>query len=52
MPLENIEIIQNINVNKNNLIDIDIDDLFQEYSSKNLAIVFIEDKNLNEKSLY
>ena len=52
LPLENIEIIQNINVNKNNLIDIDIDDLFQEYSSKNLAIVFIEDKNLNEKKAY
>ena len=52
LPLENIEIIQNINVNKNNLIDIDIDDLFQEYSSKNLAIVFIEDTNLNEKKAY
>jgi len=52
LPLENIEIIQNINVNKNNLIDIDIDDLFQEYSSKNLAIVIIEDKNLNEKKAY
>ena len=38
LPLENIEIIQNINNNKKNLIDIDLDKLFKEYQNKNLAL--------------
>ncbi len=43
LPLENIEIIQNINKNKNNLIEINITNLFKEYKNKNLALVFIEE---------
>ena len=36
LPLENIEIIQNVNSNKNNLIDLDLRGLLEEYSGKNL----------------
>ena len=43
LPLENIEIIQNINNNKNNLFNLDIKNLFEEYTNKNLALVLIED---------
>ena len=50
LPLEKIEIIKNINENKNNLININISDLFQEYSKKNLALILIEEnKTINEK---
>ena len=48
LPLENIEIIQKISNFKNNLIDLNIVDLFKEYTNKNLALVLIEDdKNEN-----
>ena len=50
LPLENIEIIQNINQNKDNLIGLDLKSLFKEYSDKNLALILIEDSNsINEK---
>ena len=41
LPQENIEIIQNININKNNLLDIELNNLFKEYPKENLALVFI-----------
>ena len=44
LPFENIEIIQKINLNKNNLLDIEINNLFLEYSKKNQALILIEDK--------
>ena len=46
LPLENIEIIEKINNNKNNLIDLNIDDLFKEYSNKNLSLVLIENDKI------
>jgi len=50
LPLENIEIIKNINDNRDNLISLNLDKVFQEYSNKNLALVLIEEnKNLNKK---
>ena len=50
LPLENIEIIRSINNLKNNLINLDILTLFEEYRGKNLAFVLIEDnKNYIEK---
>ena len=52
LPIENIETIQKINLNKNNLLDIDIRNLFQEYSNKNLALVFIEDSNSTEEKIF
>ena len=48
LPIENIEIIQNINEKANDLIDLNIDNLFKEYSNKNLALALIE-KNKNQK---
>ena len=46
LPLENIEIIKNINLNINNLLNLDLRKLFSEYSGKNLALVLIEEKNI------
>ena len=52
LPLENIEIIQYINKNKDNLINIEIENLFKEYSKKNLALIFIEDNKINKEKVY
>ena len=52
LPIENIEIIQKVNSNKENLLNIDLNDLFKEYNKKNLALVLIEDKKNNKKSLH
>ena len=52
LPQENIEIIQNININKNNLLNIQLNNLFEEYSKENLALVLIEDTNSNEAKIY
>ena len=50
--LEKIEIIQNINRNKNDLINLDINELFQEYPNKNLAIIMIENNKIKNKKVY
>ena len=47
LPLENIEIIQDINSNKDNLSQVRLKDIFNEYSDKNLAIIFIEHVDQN-----
>ena len=52
LPLENIEIIQNINNYKNNLIDLNLINLFKEYSGKSLALVLIEEKDRKNKKIY
>jgi len=52
LPLENIEIIQNINKNKKNLINLDLNYLFEEYPNKNLAIILIEVKNNKNVQIY
>ena len=52
LPLENIEIIQNINIFKKNLINLDIMSLFKEYSSKNKAIILIEDSKIGNTKIY
>ena len=49
LPLENIEIIKNINDYKNNLININISDLFKEYSNKNSALILIENNETNKQ---
>ena len=45
LPLENIETIQNLNKFKNNILDLNLSDLFQEYPNKNAALVIIEKNN-------
>ena len=52
LPLEKIEIIQNINENKNNLINLNISELFQEYATKNLAFILIEDNTNGNQKIY
>ena len=52
LPLENIEIIQNINSNKNNLLNLELSNLFVGYSNKNLALILIEDNNSSEEKVY
>ena len=52
LPLENIEIIQKINKHKKNLIDIEIDNLFKEYSKRNLALILIEDNKSKNNKVY
>ena len=52
LPLENIEIIQNLNKNKNNILNLDLKDLFKEYSNKNLALVILEEVNQKIKKIY
>ena len=42
LPIENIEVIQNISKNKENLYEIDLKNLFKEYENKNLALVLIK----------
>jgi len=50
LPLENIEIIQKINNFRDNLINLDLENLFKEYQNKNLTLIFIEkNKHGNEK---
>ena len=50
--LENIEIIQKINKNKRNLVDLNLNILFQEYQNKNIALVFIEDNKADSVKIY
>ena len=50
LPIENIEIIQTINTNKDNLLDLNLKNLFQEYTNKDLALIFIVfEGNKNDK---
>ncbi len=52
LPLENIEIIQKIQNNKNNLINLNLNNLFQEYSEKNLALVLIDVSQSGNEIIY
>ena len=52
LPIEKIEIIQLINTNYSNLMNINLESIFEEYSSKNIAMVLIEDMNANEEKIY
>ena len=52
LPLENIEIIQNINKFKDDLLNIDLTSLFKEYQNKNIAVVLIDNNNGNENKIY
>ena len=52
LPLENIEIIQKINNYENNLINLNVADLFQEYNQKNLALILIDKNKFGDKKIY
>ena len=52
LPLENIEIIYDINKSKNNLLDIELSSLFKEYPNKNTGIVLIEESTDKEENIF
>ena len=52
LPLENIEIIQNINRSRNNLPNLDLNTLFKEYSDKNIGIALIQTKETESQKIY
>ena len=52
LPLENIEIIQNVNLKVNSLLNLELDNLFIEYPGKNTALVIFEEKNIPEEKIY
>ena len=52
LPLENIEIIQKVNKSRDNLFNLNLKNLFKEYSNKNLALVLIENNASNIQKIY
>ena len=52
LPIENIEVIQNISTNKENLYGIDLKNLFKEYENKNLALVLIKATNSDVDKIF
>ena len=52
LPLENIETIQNVNLNRNSLLNLKLKNIFIEYEDKNLALILIEDNNFKEEKIY
>ena len=52
LPIDNIEIIKNINLKKNNLIDLNIEELFTEYPNKNLVLLLLEESQSTIRSIY
>jgi hypothetical protein len=52
LPLENIEILQRVNSNKDNLLSLEFNDLFEEYSKENIVFIIIEDNNLKEEKIF
>ena len=52
LPIENIEIIKNINEFKNNLTNLNLENLFEEYKNKNLALILIEDNETPNKKIF
>ncbi len=52
LPIENIETIQRINFEKNNLAGLKIENIFEEYDNKNIALIIIEDSNSKEEKVF
>ena len=52
LPLEKIETLTNINNFKDDLLSLDIEDIFREYSQKNLVLVLIDENNTNENKIF
>ena len=52
LQIENIETIQIVNSFKDNLVNLDIRDIFKEYSEENLALILIEKNELNDGKVF
>ena len=52
LPIENIEIIQNINQLRNNLFNLELSILLKEYLKKNIAIILIDQSKADETKIF
>ncbi len=52
LPLENIEVLENINTHKNELLDLDLNKIFFEYPDKNLALVIYEETKSKKEKIF
>ena len=52
LPLENIEVIQKVSIYKDDLLGINLEDIFVEYSSANFALILIEDGKKSEEKIF
>ena len=52
LPIENIEILQKINLFKNDISILNVEDIFPEYPNENIAIILIEKNKLKESKIF
>ena len=52
LPIEKIEILQNINDYKDNLFELNIEKIFKEYSKKNFVLIIVEENNLERDKIF
>ena len=52
LPIENIEILQKINLLKDNILTLNLEDIFPEYPNENIAIILIEKNKLKESKIF
>ncbi len=52
IPIENIEVLQKINLKKDNILDLSLKNLFPEYEKNNLAFVIIDYSNQQNVKIY
>ena len=52
LPIENIETLQKINLLKDNILTLNLEDIFPEYPNENIAIILIEKSKLKESKIF
>ena len=52
LPLEKIEVLRNINDYQDNLFDLDLKNIFKEYSKKNFALIIIEENVSGKNKIF
>tara|TARA_B100000886_G_scaffold109597_1_gene73405 strand:- start:3494 stop:4540 length:1047 start_codon:yes stop_codon:yes gene_type:complete len=52
LPIENIEILQKINLFKDDILTLDVENIFPEYPNENIAIILIEKSKLKESKIF
>ena len=52
LPLENIEILQKINLFKDDILSLNVEDIFPEYPDENIAIILIEKNKSKESKVF
>ena len=51
-PLEKIEVLTNINKYQDNLFNLDLENIFKEYSKKNLALIIIDENTSGKYKIF